>query len=359
MGSRARIGWVLLFMALVLGIASPGFWDLRNLLNLLQQSGVTAILGIGLTFVILTGGIDLSVGSVLALAGVCAASVAVSTGSTALAILAGVAVGAAAGFVNGWVTTRGRIPSFIATLGMMMVARSAAKVFTDAKPISGLPDGFRSLASEPLGLSLIVWLAVALYGVAHLVLTRTKLGRYTYAIGGNERAAWISGVPIERTKVVVYTLSGAMAGLAAVLLTARLNSASPLTGEMYELYAIAAAVIGGVSLTGGQGRVGGTFVGALIMALLRNGLNSLDVPSAWEGIVVGGVVVGAAIVDRVEHRADGQREARPWIQTRRDRRRGRGLTVGRLRRADASRGGRAHDIHRGVHSKGVEFPLSG
>ena len=155
----------------------------------------------------------------------------------------------------------------------------------------------------------LVIVVAILYCVAHFVLTRTKLGRYSYAIGGNEQAAWLSGVPVIRYKVAIYGLSGLMAGVAAVLMTARLNAASPLSGEMYELYAIAAAVIGGVSLMGGEGRVMGTLIGALIMGTLRNGLNALNVPSALEGMVVGGVLITAVVLDRARHR--GTDAARP------------------------------------------------
>lgn len=300
---RLRIWFVLVFLTVVAGIAAPGFWEAGNLINIAQQSAVTAILGVGLTFVIIAGGIDLSVGAVLALAGVLAAMALVRTGSAVVATATGIAAGAALGFVNGAVTTLGRIPPFITTLGMMLVARSAAKVVTDSSSIAGLPPSFLALASAPLGVPMVVWVVLALYPLAHFVLTRTKLGRYSFAIGGNETAAWLSGVPVGRYKVYGYVLSGALAGLAAVLLTARLNAASPLTGEMYELYAITAAVIGGVSLSGGEGRVMGTLVGALIMAVLRNALNALNVPSAWEGVVVGAVVVVAAVVDSASHGA--------------------------------------------------------
>jgi ribose transport system permease protein len=217
--------------------------------------------------------------------------------------------------LNGLITTLGRIPPFITTLGMMLIARSAAKIYSGSKPISGLPESFRALSGNVAGVPVLVLVVAVLYVVAHLVLTRTKLGRYSYAIGGNEQAAWLSGVRVGRYKVAIYTLSGLMAGVAAVLMTSRLNAASPLSGEMYELYAIAAAVIGGVSLMGGEGGVLGTLVGALIMGMLRNGLNALNVPSALEGMVVGGVLVAAVVLDRARHRGA---EAEP---TRRSKRR--------------------------------------
>lgn len=301
-GARLQTLIVLFALMALFGIASPHFLTTDNLLNVMQQSAINAILGIGLTFVIISGGIDLSVGSILALCGLVTADLLVTGSSTSVAILGGVTVGTACGLISGVVTTLGKIPPFIATLGMMLIARSAAKIYSDSKPISGLPDSFRSLSGDILGIPVLVIVVAILYVLAHLILTRTKLGRYTYAIGGNEQAAWLSGVPVGRYKIAIYGLSGLMAGVAAVLMTSRLNAASPLTGEMYELYAIAAAVIGGVSLMGGEGRVLGTLIGALIMGTLRNGLNALNVPSALEGMVVGGVLVAAVVLDRARHR---------------------------------------------------------
>jgi len=302
LSARLQTLFVLIGLVALFGIASPHFLSTDNLLNVMQQSAINAILGIGLTFVIISGGIDLSVGSILALCGLVTADLLVTGSSVPVAILGGVAVGLVCGLISGLVTTLGRIPPFIATLGMMLVARSAAKIYSDSKPISGLPESFRALSGDLFGIPVLVIVVGVLYVIAHLVLTRTKLGRYTYAIGGNEQAAWLSGVPVGRYKIAIYGLSGLMAGVAAVLMTSRLNAASPLTGEMYELYAIAAAVIGGVSLMGGEGRILGTLIGALIMGTLRNGLNALNVPSALEGMVVGGVLVAAVVLDRARHR---------------------------------------------------------
>ena len=307
--ARLQTLFVLVGLVALFGVASPHFFSTDNLLNVMQQSAINAILGIGLTFVIISGGIDLSVGSILALCGLVVADLLVAGHSIFIAIAAGLAVGLLCGVISGFVTTLGRIPPFITTLGMMLIARSAAKIYSDSKPISGLPDSFRALAGDVAGVPVLVIVVAILYCVAHVVLTRTKLGRYSYAIGGNEQAAWLSGVPVIRYKVAIYGLSGLMAGVAAVLMTARLNAASPLSGEMYELYAIAAAVIGGVSLMGGEGRVMGTLIGALIMGTLRNGLNALNVPSALEGMVVGGVLITAVVLDRARHR--GADAARP------------------------------------------------
>ncbi len=273
LSARLQTLFVLIGLVILFGIASPHFLSTDNLLNVMQQSAINAILGIGLTFVIISGGIDLSVGSILALCGLVTADLLVAGHSMFVAIGAGLLVGLGCGVLNGLITTLGRIPPFITTLGMMLIARSAAKIYSGSKPISGFPESFRSLSGDVAGIPVMVLVVAGLYVLAHLVLTRTKLGRYTYAIGGNEQAAWLSGVPVGRYKVAIYALSGLMAGAAAVLMTSRLNAASPLSGEMYELYAIAAAVIGGVSLMGGEGRVLGTLIGALIMGTLRNGLN--------------------------------------------------------------------------------------
>jgi ribose transport system permease protein len=310
--ARLQTLFVLVGLVALFGIASPHFLGTDNLLNIMQQSAINAILGIGLTFVIISGGIDLSVGSILALCGLVVADLLVAGHSLFVAIAAGLLVGLGCGVITGLITTLGRIPPFITTLGMMLVARSAAKIYSGSKPISGLPESFRGLSGNVAGIPVLVLVVAVLYVLAHLVLTRTKLGRYSYAIGGNEQAAWLSGVPVGRYKVAIYGLSGLMAGAAAVLMTSRLNAASPLSGEMYELYAIAAAVIGGVSLMGGEGRVLGTLIGALIMGTLRNGLNALNVPSALEGMVVGGVLVAAVVLDRARHRSETARPPEGW-----------------------------------------------
>ena len=312
LSARLQTLFVLIGLVILFGIASPHFLSTDNLLNVMQQSAINAILGIGLTFVIISAGIDLSVGSILALCGLVVADLLVAGHSSLVAIGAGLLVGLGCGALNGLITTLGRIPPFITTLGMMLIARSAAKIYSGSKPISGLPESFRALSGNLAGVPVMVLVVAAFYVLAHLVLTRTKLGRYTYAIGGNEQAAWLSGVPVGRYKVAIYALSGLMAGVAAVLMTSRLNAASPLSGEMYELYAIAAAVIGGVSLMGGEGRVLGTLIGALIMGTLRNGLNALNVPSALEGMVVGGVLIAAVVLDRARHRAPAGGEQVGW-----------------------------------------------
>lgn len=288
----------LLALAVVLWALTPHFLTISNLLNIAEQATIIAIIAVGMTFVIITGGIDLSVGSVLAFAGVVMASVLQRGLSLPLALMVGLGAGLCCGVLNGLLITVGRLPPFIATLGMMSVARGAALMFTEGRPISGFSESFRSLATgEVLRVPAPVVIMIGVYVMAHLVLRRTKLGRYTYAIGGNEEAALLSGINVKLYKTMVYGIAGLLSGLAAILLTARLNSAQPIAGMSYELDAIAATVIGGTSLLGGEGTVVGTLIGALIMAVLRNGLNLLGVSSFIQQIVIGTVIIVAVLID--------------------------------------------------------------
>lgn len=288
----------LLGLCALLWILTPYFLTVSNLLNVMEQTAINAVIAVGMTFVIVSAGIDLSVGSIVALSGVVMASALQAGWPVPLAILAGLLAGAGCGLLNGVLITKGRLPPFIATLGLMSVARGAALVYTDGRPISGFDAGFRWLATgRVLQIPLPVIVAALVYLLGHFVLTRTRFGRYVYAIGGNEEATRLSGVPVAFHKTMVYALSGAMSGLAAVLLTARLNSAQPIAGIMYELDAIAATVIGGTSLLGGEGTLGGTLIGALIMGVLRNGLNLLGVSSFLQQIVIGVVIIGAVLID--------------------------------------------------------------
>jgi ribose transport system permease protein len=285
-------------LSIVLWALTPHFLTVPNLLNIAQQTSINAIVAVGMTYVILSGGIDLSVGSIVALSGVVLGTVLQDGHATPTAVIAALGVGIACGLVNGTLISWGGLPPFIVTLGMMSVARGAALLFTEGRPVSGFDGGFRSLATGevafipgPIVITALVYLA------AHLVLTRTTFGRYVYAIGGNEEATRLSGVPVRLHKTMIYAVSGLMSALAAVILTARLNSAQPIAGMMYELDAIAATVIGGTSLLGGEGTLVGTLIGALIMGVLRNGLNLLGVSSFLQQIVIGAVIVGAVLVD--------------------------------------------------------------
>jgi ribose/xylose/arabinose/galactoside ABC-type transport system permease subunit len=288
----------LMALCLTLWVATPHFLTVSNLLNVLEQTAINAIVAVGMTFVIISGGIDLSVGSVLALSGIALGSALQAGAAVPVAIALALAVGLGCGLVNGVLVTFGRLPPFIATLGMMSVARGAALMLAEGRPISGFDDGFRMLATgRVLMMPAPVIIAGLIYAVAHFVLGHTVFGRATYAIGGNEEAARLSGVHVRYHKTAIYGVAGLMSAAAAVILTARLNSAQPTAGTMYELDAIAATVIGGTSLLGGEGTIMGALIGALIMGVLRNGLNLLNVSSFFQQVVIGVVIIGAVLVD--------------------------------------------------------------
>jgi ribose transport system permease protein len=287
-------------LSTVLWILTPHFLTVSNLLNVAEQTSINAIVAVGMTFVIVSGGIDLSVGSLVALAGVVLGTALRADQLLAIALLLALGVGIASGLVNGLLISWGGLPPFIVTLGTMSVARGAALLFTEGRPVSGFGASFRAIATGRIGFAPAPVIVMALvYAAAHFVLTRTTFGRYVYAIGGNEEATRLSGVPVRFHKTMIYGVSGLMSAIAAVILTARLNSAQPIAGMMYELDAIAATVIGGTSLMGGEGTLGGTLVGALIMGVLRNGLNLLGVSSFLQQVVIGGVIVVAVLLDTV------------------------------------------------------------
>jgi ribose transport system permease protein len=288
----------LLALCAVLWALTPHFLTVSNLLNVAQQTSINAVIAVGLTFVIISGGIDLSVGSLVAFSGVVMASLLQRAMPVPLAIAAGLTAGLACGLVNGLLITFGRLPPFIATLGLMSVARGGALLYTDGRPVSGFDEGFRWLATgEILHVPVPVVVMIFVYAVAHFVLRRTPFGRYLFAMGGNEEAALLSGVRVRLHKTIVYGVCGLLSALGGVLLTARLNSAQPIAGINYELDAIAATVIGGTSLMGGQGSVVGTLIGALIMGVLRNGLNLLGVSSFVQQVVIGAVIILAVLLD--------------------------------------------------------------
>ena len=309
---RRQLGTVigLVGLCVLLTILSPHFLTVSNLLNITQQTAINALIAVGMTFVILSGGIDLSVGSIVALAGVVLGAALQAGVPIPVAILLSLATGGACGFVNGVLITRGALPPFIATLGMMSIARGLALMYTDGRPVSGFDASFRAISTGSfLTIPAPVLLMLAIYTAAHFVLTHTTFGRYVYAIGGNEEATRLSGVRVGFHKTMVYALSGVTSAVAAVTLTARLNSAQPIAGIMYELDAIAATVIGGTSLLGGSGTVTGTLVGALIMGVLRNGLNLLGISSFVQQVVIGAVIIAAVLVDSLLNQRAQRRRA--------------------------------------------------
>jgi ribose transport system permease protein len=295
----------LIILCAILGILSEHFLTFDNLLNVFRQSSVNALVALGQLLVIITAGIDLSVGSVMGLSCVLAAMMMKSGVPSPVALAASLAIGAFLGAINGTLLTKLKLPHpFIPTLGMMNVGRGLALVVSGGFPISELPSGFRFVgAGSLLWIPAPVLLVVAFCVLFHVFLNRTTAGRDIYAIGGNPHAARLSGVPVDRRLILVYTLSGMMAGAAAIVLAGRMNSGFPLAGSGAELDAIAAVIIGGASFFGGVGTVGGTLVGALIMGVLRNGLNLLNVSASWQTVVIGVVIVGAVLVDVIRKRA--------------------------------------------------------
>lgn len=308
----------LAILVAVFGLANSAFFTVNNGLTVLLQTSVIGLLGIGMTMVIITGGIDLSVGSVLALSGTVTGLMVKAGLPVPLAMMAGVGVGALCGLANGLIITKMRITPFVATLGMMLIARGIALQLTGAAPISQLGEAFgrlgngalfRMVEKQPNGLSKVIFpgipypvilLAIMALAGAYL-LRRRALGRHIYATGSNEEAARLSGVNVDRTKIAAYVMSGALAGLAGNVLMSRLVTAQPNEGVMYELDAIAAAVIGGASLMGGVGTISGTMIGALIIGVLRNGLNMGGVSAFIQQIIIGVVVILAVFVDQMRN----------------------------------------------------------
>ncbi|HET6948386.1 MAG TPA: ribose ABC transporter permease, partial [bacterium] len=257
----------------VLAFLSDSFLTVNNLLNIARQVSINAIIAAGMTFVILTFGIDLSVGSALAFSGAIIAGLLSRGHPLVVGIGAGLLVGGLIGLVNGLIITKGGVQPFIATLGMLTIARGATLVYTDGRPITGLPDAFVWLgAGEIARIPVPVVIMAFVFAASYVVLTQTVLGRYIYAIGGNEEATRLSGVNVAFYKTLAYVISGVLSALSAVILTARLNSAQPTAGMGYELDAIAAVVLGGTTLAGGEGGIGGTLLGAFIIGVLNNGL---------------------------------------------------------------------------------------
>jgi ribose transport system permease protein len=283
----------LLLLALVIAIMQPAFLTAQNLLNVGVQAAVIAIMAFGMTFVVVAGGIDLSVGSIAALAAMVGALTAGPVG---------LVVGALCGLINGALVSYGKLPPFIATLAMLSVARGLTLVFSEGQPhetdaaVTFLGSNLAPMLPLPLLLMLLF------FGITGLILTRTNLGRRMYAIGGNEEAAKLSGIDVRRQKLWIYALSGLFAAAAGLVLAGRLGSAGPQAAVGYELDAIAAVVIGGASLSGGVGRATGTLVGALVLAVLRNGLNLLQVPPFWQQVVIGAVIALAALLDSLRRR---------------------------------------------------------
>jgi len=317
---------VIIFFAMFVGMSllSDAFLHPRNLVNVIRQISVVGMIAIGVTMVIITTGIDLSSGSVLALAAVFAASLAQQPGwhdakypglmlPVIVPIVVALVIGLLCGAINGGLIARFKIPPFIATLGMMTVARGFALLYSD-RPVSGLSDSYNFIGQgeilkvfpvpnqPPLGLPIPIIILAVVAVSAHVMLNHTRFGRHIYATGGNEQAALISGLNVGRIKIGVYAIAGLLSGLAGLVLSSRVGSGQPGLGVGYELDAIASAVIGGTSLSGGVGTIWGTIIGALIIGVLNNGLDLLNVSAYWQTIIKGSIIVAAVIVDERKNR---------------------------------------------------------
>ena len=306
--SQFAAAGALIVITIYLSFASPFFLTLDNLFNIVAQTAVTAIIALGMTFVIITAGIDLSVGSVAALAGVLGVQLMVNLGmSWPLAVICGTLVGGVAGLTNGLLITWARLAPFIATLGMLSVARGLVNIITGAVAVFGVPDSFRLLGQGlidgiPIPLITLVVLAI----VAHLVLSRTRLGRYTYAIGSNKEAARLSGIRVGAYLVAVYVLQGLLAGFGGMIAMSRVASGQPNFGDGLELDVIAAAVIGGASLFGGQGTILGTLIGAFLIAVIRNGAVLLNIDIFTQSVIIGVIIWLSVIWDQYRRRRFGK-----------------------------------------------------
>ncbi|WP_324715438.1 ribose ABC transporter permease [Carboxydochorda subterranea] len=299
-----RFGMVLVLAALAVALAlmSDRFLTPANLLNVTRQVTVNAILAAGMTLVILSGGIDLSVGAVAAIAGAVGAGLMAAGWGWPAGVLVALAVGACFGVLNGVFVAFAGLPPFIVTLASMALARGLTMVYTGGRPIGVQDAGFVWFGHGYVGpIPAPVMLMIGVYVLGYLMLTRMKLGRLVYAVGGNETACRMAGIRVEQVKVAVYALSGMTSGLAAVILTARLVSAQPTAGFGYELDAIAAVILGGTSLAGGRGSIGGTVIGAFIIGILGNGLNLLNVSPFYQDVAKGVVILLAVLLDRVLH----------------------------------------------------------
>lgn len=297
------IGVALLGEIFLFALLSPHFLTADNLLNVSLQVSITAIIAVGMTFVILTNGIDLSVGSLVAIVGVVTTSMMrlplPLSAVFLVAISTGLLIGVASGSVAGFIITRFRITPFIVTLALMTILRGGAFIYTQGRPVWEIPEEFKALASNRFaGIPMPTLIMVLVYIIAHVALTRTRFGRHVFAVGGNPEAARLAGIRTDRVLVQVYVLCGALTALSGILLASRLSSGQPNAGLMYELDVIASVVVGGTSLNGGRGSIIGTFIGSMLIAVLRNGLNLLDVESYVQQVVVGVVILLAVMADQ-------------------------------------------------------------
>jgi ribose/xylose/arabinose/galactoside ABC-type transport system permease subunit len=297
--SRYGIIVVFILICILLSVISPQFLTVSNLTIIVTQITINALLAFGVTFVIITGGIDLSLGSIVAVSGVLAAIFAKNNNYPVIVpIFIGLFSGLAMGAFNGFVVTKSKIAPFIVTLGTMTIARGLALIISKGRPISNLSETFNFIGGGSfLGVPVPIIILVVVFVLSTIILNKTILGRYIYAVGGNEQAARASGININQVKMAVYCLCGLLAGLASLILTARVTTGQPNAGAGFELDAIAAAVIGGTSTTGGKGTIAGTLIGVLLIGVINNGLDLLNVTSYYQQVVMGVIIIGAVVLD--------------------------------------------------------------
>ena len=301
---RFGLLFVILLVGLGLTLTTDTFLSVANLTNVARQVSINGILAVGVTFVLLTAGVDLSLGSVVALSGVaCATFAHPGDHPVFVPIAVGLLTGAACGLVNGVLVTRGGVAPFIVTLGMMTIARGLALIVSGGRPVANMSNDLTALAGDFLGIPIPVLFFAGVALSAWFFLRHFRLGRHIYAVGGNEHAARAAGVPVERVKLFAYGLCGLLTGLAGVVLAARITTGQPNAGQAYELDAIAAVVIGGTSLAGGVGTVTGTLLGVLLIGVINNGLDLLGVSSYYQAVIKGVIIVGAVWLDRRQARS--------------------------------------------------------
>lgn len=295
---------VLAGMMLIFSISSPYFFRTNNLLTVALQSSIIAIVAIGQTLVLITGGIDLSLGSVIGFSGMISSFLMVRGVPIPVAALAGIITGVFVGLSNGALVVYGKLPPFVVTLGSMSIVRGLSLLLTNGIPVSGIPQSFAVMGNGNfLGMPIPVWIMLALTMFFHYLLTKTPLGLYIYASGSNIQAAKLSGINTNKTILLVYTFSGFLAAIAGLIFTSRVLSGQPTAGTGYELYAVASSVIGGTSLSGGEGIVSGTLIGALIIGVLRNGLNLMGVSAFLQEVLIGVVIIVAVFLDRMKEKS--------------------------------------------------------
>lgn len=296
-----QYGILIAFLAicLTLSFISPQFLTLSNWTIIFTQVSINALLAFGVTFVIITGGIDLSIGSVLAVSGVVAALLARQDNYPVIVpVLGGLLVGLLFGALNGFLITKSKIAPFIVTLGIMTIGRGLALIISKGRPISNLSDSFNFIGGgDILGIPFPIIVLFVVFLICSVVLRKTIFGRYVYAVGGNEQASWASGIHVNQVKIAVYSICGLLAGLAGILLTSRITTGQPNAGASFELDAIAAAVIGGSSTSGGVGSIQGTLFGVILIGVLNNGLDLLNVSSYYQQVVMGVIIIGAVLLD--------------------------------------------------------------